>query len=86
LQFFKFENLVLLMQIANNSLDFKICRDRNIVDLKATLNHIKEHGKLLPYMTAESILIPFEQAEGRAFRFIDELTLGRLPEFCPDAY
>lgn len=38
LQFFKFENLVLLMQIANSSLDFKICRERNIVDLKTTLN------------------------------------------------
>lgn len=60
LQFFKFENLVLLMQIANSSIDFKISTEKNIIDLKTTLNQIKKQGDS-KYIVTESILVPFEQ-------------------------
>ena len=32
------------------------------------------------------MLIPFEQADNKFNRFDDDLMLGRLPEFCPEAF
>jgi WD40 repeat protein len=81
LQFFKFENLVLLMQVANSSIDFRICTERNIVDLKTVM------GKIGQLDAADgSILLPFEQVEARQTRVQEDLILGRLPEFCPEAF
>lgn len=81
LQFFKFDNLVLLMQIANNNIDFQISSERNIVDFKTALQAL---GATFPQMNG-SILLPFERTES-TIEPTDELILGRLPEFCPDAF
>lgn len=58
LQFLRFEELILLMQIANNSIDFKITTEQNIVDLRTTIDAIikKENPQ-------RSILIPHEQSQ-----------------------
>ena len=56
LQFFKFDNLILLMQVANHNMDFKITTERNIIDLKTTISAIISGQK-----PQGSILIPYEQ-------------------------
>lgn len=38
LQFLKFHNLILLMQITNNNLEFQVTTERNIIDLKTAQN------------------------------------------------
>ena len=58
LQFLKFENLILLMQIANNNLEFQVTTERNIVDLKIALN--PDHK-----LSAGSILLPLEKNCGQ---------------------
>lgn len=85
LQFFKFENLVLLMQVANSSIDFKVGTDKNVVDLKTTLNFIKSNITKSERLS-ESFLVPYEFSHIKPLRFQDELVLGKLPEFCPEAF
>ena len=82
LQFFKFDNLILLMQVANHNMDFKITTERNIIDLKTTISAIISGQK-----PQGSILIPYEQnQENLNFQQQSEdLIMGRLPEFCPEA-
>ena len=69
LQFLKFENLILLMQVANNNLEFLVTTEKNIVDYK---NAKKNIG---------SILLPIERVLFKSPEEQEELILGRLPEF-----
>ena len=41
LQFVKFENLILLLQIINNNIEFWITTERNIIDIKTAVYAMK---------------------------------------------
>ena len=103
MQFLKFENIILLLQMINNYFEFKISKEKNIIDLVIATKLAKH--KQCKYPKLEStILIPFDQsaqkgdddenqqdkskiqkAEAGGNEVQDELVLGRLAEFCPEA-
>lgn len=90
-QFLKFENLVMLMQIANSNIDFVVSTDQNIVEFKTMLkgfdpNNSNPAAQRIQQMT-NSILMPNEFTEhAELSEASDELILGRLTEFCPEAF
>jgi hypothetical protein len=88
LQFLKFENLILLLQIINNNIEFQVTTERNIVDLKTAQYALRNQGK--QPLVSGGILLPIERINQINFEESNgipkqELIWGRLPEFCPEA-
>lgn len=88
MQFLKFENMILLLQMINNYFEFKITKEKNIIDLVIAKKLAKDTDCKYPKLEA-SVLVPLDKPspkdEEELLEEQEELILGRLPEFCPEA-
>ena len=83
MQFLKFENMILLLQIINNFFEFNVTKDRNIIDFIATKKAL-ESNQRFPSMTSFQ-LTPINKIAQTSIEEQVDLIMGRLPIFCPEA-